>query len=94
MESVNDPDRRYFLVVLMMNTVNIYPDCSVDKTRYFQVKKLISLANMLTDSSVGQDNWSERSACAALGCWHKRKWPLFLIFLPSSAQAPAPAGLS
>ena len=23
---------------------------------------------------------SERSACAALGCWHKPKWPLFLIF--------------
>ena len=23
------------------------------------------------------DNWSERSACAALGCWHKRRWPLF-----------------
>ena len=25
-------------------------------------------------------NWSERSACAALGCWHKRRWPLFCIF--------------
>ena len=23
------------------------------------------------------DFWSERSACAALGCWHKRRWPLF-----------------
>ena len=23
--------------------------------------------------------WSERSACAALGCWHKRRWPLFLV---------------
>ena len=21
-------------------------------------------------------NWSERSACTALGCWHKRRWPL------------------
>ena len=21
-------------------------------------------------------SWSERSACAALGCWHKRRWPL------------------
>ena len=21
--------------------------------------------------------WSERSACAALGFWHKRRWPLF-----------------
>ena len=20
--------------------------------------------------------WSERSVCAALGCWHKRRWPL------------------
>ena len=20
--------------------------------------------------------WSEQSACAALGCWHKRRWPL------------------
>ena len=28
-------------------------------------------------------SWSERSACAALGCWHKRRWPL----LPSSALA-------
>ena len=24
--------------------------------------------------------WSGRSACAARGCWHKRRWPLFLIF--------------
>ena len=23
--------------------------------------------------------WSERSACAALGYWHKRRWPLFLV---------------
>jgi hypothetical protein len=22
------------------------------------------------------DHWSERSACAALGCWHKCRWPL------------------
>jgi hypothetical protein len=21
-------------------------------------------------------NWSEWSACAALGCWHQRRWPL------------------
>ncbi len=27
-----------------------------------------------------QQFWSERSACAALGCWHKRRWPLFLVF--------------
>ena len=26
--------------------------------------------------------WSERSACAALGCWHKRRWPLFLVIIP------------
>ena len=26
--------------------------------------------------------WSERSACAARGCWHKRRWPLFLIIFP------------
>ena len=24
-----------------------------------------------------RNNWSERSAWAALGCWHKRRWPLF-----------------
>ena len=24
--------------------------------------------------------WSERSACAALGCWHKRRWPLSRAF--------------
>ena len=30
--------------------------------------------------NVGGHYWSEGSACAALGCWHKRKWPLFLIF--------------
>ena len=23
-----------------------------------------------------KNNWSERSACAALGCWQKRRWPL------------------
>ena len=22
--------------------------------------------------------WSEQSACAARGCWHKRRWPLLL----------------
>jgi hypothetical protein len=27
-------------------------------------------------------NWSERSECAALGCWHKRRWPLFLVIFP------------
>ena len=25
----------------------------------------------------------ERSACAARGCWHKRRWPLFLLFFVS-----------
>ena len=25
----------------------------------------------------GGHYWSQRSACAALGCWHKRRWPLF-----------------
>ena len=25
-----------------------------------------------------QEFWSERSACAALGCWHKRRWPLLV----------------
>ena len=27
----------------------------------------------------GGHYWSERSACAALGCWQKRRWPLFLV---------------
>jgi hypothetical protein len=22
--------------------------------------------------------WSERSACVALGCWHKQRWPLLV----------------
>jgi hypothetical protein len=26
--------------------------------------------------------WSERIACAALGCWHKQSWPLFLVIFP------------
>ena len=26
---------------------------------------------------VGLGNCSKQSACAALGCWHKRRWPLF-----------------
>ena len=26
---------------------------------------------------MGESFWSERSACAALGFWHKRRWPLF-----------------
>ena len=32
--------------------------------------------------------WSERSSCAALGCWHKRSWPKYLalfFFLSSSS---------
>jgi hypothetical protein len=28
-------------------------------------------------------NWSEQSAFAAIGCWHKRRWQLFLIFFHS-----------
>ena len=32
-------------------------------------------------ASIGDSgNWSERSACAARGCWHKRRWPLFQVF--------------
>ena len=27
--------------------------------------------------SEGGHYWSERSACADLDCWHKRRWPLF-----------------
>ena len=30
-----------------------------------------------TNSPSSLGNWCERSACAALGCWHKRSWPLF-----------------
>ena len=29
--------------------------------------------------------WSERSACAALGCWHKRRWPLQMAFFSLSS---------
>jgi hypothetical protein len=25
-------------------------------------------------------NWSEQSACAALDCWQKRRWPLIYVF--------------
>ena len=39
----------------------------------------------LTSSIQKQLNfWSERSACAAPGCWHKRRWPLFLVIYSSS----------
>ena len=34
----------------------------------------LTLENFNLDSEV-PENWSERSACAALGCWHKRRWP-------------------
>ena len=27
-------------------------------------------------SNMEMFNWSKRSACAALGCWQKRRWPL------------------
>ena len=50
---VDDPDRRCFLVVLILNLVRIYPDYFIDKPTCFQAKKLISLAKMLPDSSVG-----------------------------------------
>ena len=33
--------------------------------------------DMETISMLSLECWSERSACAALGCWHKRRWPLF-----------------
>jgi hypothetical protein len=32
-------------------------------------------------SLIGHKNWSEWSACAALGCRHKRRWPLFLVII-------------
>ena len=30
----------------------------------------------MTEIIASNNFWSERSACAALGCWHKRRWPL------------------
>ena len=54
------------------------------------VTKLIVSANfgpsrvhalpMAAGINVGGHYFGPRSACAALGCWHKRWWPLFLIF--------------
>jgi hypothetical protein len=32
--------------------------------------------------------------CAAHGCWHKRRWPLFLVICPSRVGAlPLAAGI-
>ena len=34
-----------------------------------------------------QSSWSKRSACAALGCWHKRRWPLSMAFFSLSLSS-------
>ena len=56
------------ILVTIIATLNIAVVIHVDYT----LKKRNKLIN----------NWSERSACAAHGCWHKRRWPLFLVFFP------------
>jgi hypothetical protein len=33
-----------------------------------------------SEAKSGKSIWSERSACAALGCLYKRRWPLFCIY--------------
>ena len=44
--------------------------------RYFGLSGVRALP-LAAGRNEGGHYWSERSACAALGCWHKRRWPLF-----------------
>ena len=37
---------------------------------------LYKFFNLCFMSGLNPTDWSERSACAALGCWQKRRWPL------------------
>ena len=43
----------------------------------FFVLVLVPLVHFISAKYLPRLCWSERSACAALGCWHKRRWPLF-----------------
>ena len=47
-----------------------------NKLNIVQVNKFINRQYKNLSTRILDLNWSERSACAALGCWHKRSWPL------------------
>ena len=40
---------------------------------------------MPAGTNEGGHYWSKRSACAARGCWHKRRWPLVSVILVLAA---------
>ena len=47
------------------------------QTTHYCTNSNYKIGFSLKSSSTQSKFWSERSACAALGCWHKRRWPLF-----------------
>ena len=58
----------------------ISPSCIHVRMPYCTVTRLYRTTSCLSYTSVAYC-WSERSAYAALGCWHKRRWPLFLVLI-------------
>jgi hypothetical protein len=77
---------RYLLKHLeksLYSKVNLTYECKPMICLMFYSQSLTSQAseeevsqNIQKKEGSCKENWSERSACAALGCWHKRRWPL------------------
>ena len=63
----------YTVMVASMGREVVAVDAMADNLAY--IRKSLKLGNK-EDKVVLVHNWSERSACAALGCWQKSRWPL------------------
>ena len=60
------------------------------KVEYFQILELVRAECVRQRSALRWPLfWSERSACANLGCWHKRRWPPQMAFFSLSFFLPA-----
>jgi hypothetical protein len=52
-------------------------ESQVSKSKYVESSVCVCVRHLNTIMEIRTKCWSERSACAALGCWHKQRWPLF-----------------
>ena len=68
------PKAEYFTLFIILSILSIVS---------VLLRTMSSLPSLFPKASL---NWSEQSACAALGCWHKRRWALFLIYYSSSCS--------
>jgi hypothetical protein len=57
-------------------------DVYISSITIYLCYKQTRITQSITWGFIFFDHWSERSACAALGCCHKCRWPLFLVIIP------------